>query len=268
MTPRWYCSRALSPQINTSIRGSQCLISSLSRSKLSRWRMRRPCWGLANAHLDGSWAKKYPRSLVSTCDRTILSSPRLFSTMRCRLIYRTILRSSSQGKRVVLQRRLRWKSSSKSLTRHSIESRNSKFTEMRLALAVNLRLNGIHITIGSIIWALSINLIWTNVKTWMALWKLVHPNNLVLLKWKESSNFRLYNTITTLTLTGRMCNCHWPLSKWWENNRGRSRRPWIPVSTWTPSTYKKHWKKSTQPLKSSKRRRNSSYSNLPGMKGA
>jgi hypothetical protein len=88
------------------------------------------------------------------------------------------------------------------------------------------------------------------------------------LKWKESSNFRLYNTITTLILTGRMCICHWPLSKWWENNRGRSRRPWIPVSTWTPSTYKKHWKKSTQPLKSSKRRRNSSYSNLPGMKGA
>lgn len=188
--------------------------------------------------------------------------------MRCRLIYRTILHLSSQGKRVGLQHRLRWKNSSKSSTRHSIESRNSKYTEMQLALAANLRLNAIHSIISSIIWALFINLTWTSVKIWTEQWKLVPLNNLVLLKWKGSSNFRLYNHTTMLTLMVRMSISRWLLLKWWENNRGGSRRPWIPVRAWTLFTSKKHWKKSTQQLKSSKRRRNSWYRNLPDMRGA
>ena len=138
---------------------------------------------------------------------------------------------------------------------------------MQLALAANLRLNAIHSIISSIIWALFINLTWTSVKIWTEQWKLVPLNNLVLLKWKESSNFRLYNHTTTLTLMGRMCISRWLLRKWWENNRGGSRRPWIPVRAWTRFTCKKHWKKSTQPLKSSKRRRNSWYRNLPEERG-
>lgn len=70
-----------------------------------------------------------------------------------------------------------------------------------------------------------------------------------------------------LTLMVRMSISRWLLLKWWENNRGGSRRPWIPVRAWTLFTSKKHWKKSTQPLKSSKRRRNSWYRNLPDMRG-
>lgn len=162
--------------------------------------MRRRCWDQGNVHLGGSWERKYPRSSESTYDRTIRSSRRLFNIMRCRLIYRTILHLNSLEKRVVLQLRLRWKNSSKSLTRLSIESRNSKFTEMRLVLAVNLRLNAILITISSIIWALSINPTWTKEKIWMGQWKSVRPSNSVQLKWMESSNFRRYSIIT-ITLT-------------------------------------------------------------------
>ena len=174
--------------------------------------MRRRCWGLASAHSDGSWVRKCPRSSESTLDRITPSSLRSFNTMRCRRTYKTILHLSSLEKRVVLQPRLRWKNSKKNLMKRSIALRNSKYIETQQVSAVSLRQNA-NATTSSTMWVPSTNQNLIIEKTWMPPWKLVHPSNLVRLRWVESSNFRLYS-ITTLTLMGRTCGCQWRPRRW------------------------------------------------------